>query len=193
MNDQHNKESERREQMENPMDSMTEGMDFQPAEGSGALRFFITLILGIAIGFGGAWLYFGLGDSGDAAGDAVSGAEAEEENAPAGGNNTAVASVALSDQSAGSQVALAKVVFDRIGWIAIYEDNEGAPGRILGAQIFDKGENAGVVELLRPTEVGMTYYAIMHSDSGDRRFDLADDPQMAGPSGKVVSQTFKAL
>src|SRR3989344_5950138 len=100
MNDQHNKESGQRE---DPMDSMTEGMDFQPAEGSGALRFFITLILGIAIGFGGAWLYFGLGDSGDATGDAVSGAEAEEENAPAGGNNTAVASVALSDQSAGSQ------------------------------------------------------------------------------------------
>lgn len=190
MNDQNIKESGRKE---DPMDSMTESMDFQPAESSGALRFFITLVLGIAIGFGGAWLYFGLGDS---AGEAD---EKAEESAEAGadvsgsGAETLSSSVALSDQSAGSRVALAKVVFDKTGWVAVYENSEGVPGKILGAQIFDRGENAGIVELLRPTEVGMTYYAILHSDNGDRKFDLASDPQMTDKSGKVVSQSFKAI
>lgn len=189
MNDQNIKDV----RSDEPIDSMTEEMDFQPAEGSGALRFFITLILGIAIGFGGAWLYFGFGDLDVGAEDGVADGKTEEKGNTPVSEAGALVSVAISDQSAGSRVALAKVVFDRTGWVAVYEDNEGAPGKILGAQIFDKGENAGVVELLRPTEVGKIYYAILHSDNGNREFDLTDDLQMTDKSGKAVSQSFKAI
>jgi len=78
--------------------------------------------------------------------------------------------VAADDQPAGSSVNVA-VKSDSEVWVAVHEDVDGKPSRILGAQLFSAGTNLGKVDLLRPTVAGMSYHAMLHSDDGDRKFD----------------------
>src|SRR3990167_6515166 len=67
----------------------------------------------------------------------------------------------------------------------------GVPGNILGAQLFDSVSNSGIVELLRGTEEGKIYYAIIRQDDGDRAFDLTKDILMTDTDGIFVSTEFK--
>ena len=98
--------------------------------------------------------------------------------------------VIVKDQEAGSSVAIEKVVLKNPGWVAIHEDSSDAPGRILGAQYFLSGENIGIVELLRNTIEGGIYYAMIHADDGDRKFDTKIDLPLLGKSGQPIMVKF---
>ncbi len=103
-------------------------------------------------------------------------------------------SILVKDQLAGVEVMVEQVVLANIGWVVTREDDgKGAPGKILGAQLFDAGawEN-GKVELLRGTEAGGTYYALIYSDNGDRAFDPKLDTPLTDATGQLVMATFKA-
>lgn len=85
-------------------------------------------------------------------------------------------SLAVADQSAGKNVVVGKVSVATAGWIVIHEDRAGKPGNILGALRVDPGTHSGLtVELLRDTSAGQVYYAMLHSDNGDKKFDHAVD------------------
>jgi hypothetical protein len=98
----------------------------------------------------------------------------------------------IEDQPAGLEVFVKKIDLPKSGWLAIREDNgKGEPGNILGAQLFDPGMTSGKVELLRNTEEGKIYYAMILSDNGDRAFIPKMDLPVLGIDGQPLSVSFK--
>jgi len=101
--------------------------------------------------------------------------------------------IAVSDQAPGMQVRVELVTFAEDGWVVIHEDLDGQPGIILGAQRFNAGANqSGVVDLLRGTEEGRVYYAMLHRDDGDRQFDHRVDTPVADTQGNAILMRFIA-
>lgn len=99
--------------------------------------------------------------------------------------------VLLNDQPPGTSVALGMVTLAMNGWVVIHEEENGKPGRILGARRFDAGMNrSGNVELLRPTEEGKVYFAMLHADDGDRQFDHTKDLPLQDPKGNAILMRF---
>lgn len=102
-----------------------------------------------------------------------------------------ISTVSADNQAAGNTVSVA-VKAEKETWVAIHEDVNGKPGKILGAQLFVKGTHTGVVQLLRPTTAGMKYYAMLHADNGDRKFDPAEDKALIGSTGAMIEDEFTA-
>lgn len=99
----------------------------------------------------------------------------------------------VADQTSGMLVTISTVTLNEQGWVAIHEDSDGNPGRILGAALVFAGERNNVpVELLRATEAGKTYYAMLHADDGDKSFDIGKDLPIKDSSGNVVMVKFTA-
>lgn len=101
--------------------------------------------------------------------------------------------IAVNDQPPGATVAVSFVTLGQSGWVAIHEEMDSKPGRIIGARRFDAGANqSGAVELLRPTEEGKVYFAMLHADDGDRQFDHQKDLPLTDPQGNVLHMRFIA-
>ena len=101
--------------------------------------------------------------------------------------------ISVKNQAAGLKVVLEKAAFETAGWVVIHEEDNSAPGRILGAQLFDAGTWAdGTVDLLRGTLAGQSYYAVLHSENGDRAFDPKTDTPILGADGTPVLSKFSA-
>ena len=99
----------------------------------------------------------------------------------------------INDQPAGMIVTAALTVLNEQGWVAIHEDANGEPGWILGATLVFAGERNNVaVELLRATEKGKTYYAMLHDDDGDKAFDMKKDFPIKDSTGSVIMMKFVA-
>lgn len=121
--------------------------------------------------------------------------ESAGESAPAPGALSTLTlggnAIAVNDQQPGLSVAVALVTLARDGWVVVHEDRDGKPGSILGAQRFNAGANqSGSVDLLRATEEGKVYYAMLHSDDGDRAFDHTKDLPITDPQGNVILMRF---
>lgn len=100
--------------------------------------------------------------------------------------------VAVLEQKPGMTVFVSLVAFGESGWLAIHDSNDGAPGRILGARRLQSGEHSQVtVELLRGTEDGHNYIAVLHSDDGDGVFDYAKDTPLIGFDGNPITMEFE--
>lgn len=105
------------------------------------------------------------------------------------GKNT----VDVENQSAGNIVTISSVELNQMGWVVVHEDVGGKPGNVLGAALVFAGEhNAVSVELLRKTEKGKTYYAMLHTDDGDKAFDLKKDRPIADSTGANIQISFVA-
>lgn len=91
--------------------------------------------------------------------------------------------VSVDEAKAGMSVSLADVTFPaKEGWVGVRNLNDGKLGMILGVARFsaEQGLNPKQIELLTPTVVGREYAIVFYSESGDRKFNLADDVQMEG-------------
>lgn len=100
-------------------------------------------------------------------------------------------SVNVPDQLAGRMVKVASVSLEKTGWIVIHEEREGIPGNILGARRFSAGSGSGDIELLRATNEGKVYYAMVHSDDGDSAFDFKKDVPLSDASEAPIMVKFK--
>lgn len=91
-------------------------------------------------------------------------------------NGEAVSSkLFVPDQLPGKVAKIQELAMDRSVWVAIHEDAEGKPGKILGARRFPSGHILnGEVELLRGMTPGL-YYAMVHEDDGVLGFNHAKD------------------
>lgn len=109
------------------------------------------------------------------------------------GNLATLPAVSLTNQSAGLGVLLQSVELTSPGWVVIHEDRTGVPGNALGAARFEAGvHTAASVTLLRGTEKGATYYAVIYGDNGDRIFNLKDDFPVRDESGNPILARFVA-
>ena len=104
---------------------------------------------------------------------------------------TGLSTVAADNQPAGKTVSVA-VKLEKEAWVAVHEETNGAPGKILGAQLFTAGTHFGKVELLRGTVAGAKYYAMLHADDGDRKFDHAKDMPLKNAAGQAITDEFAA-
>jgi len=101
--------------------------------------------------------------------------------------------ISTNDQSAGDVVVVDSVVVSGTSWIAVRDLDNGEIGNILGAQRLEAGEYSDVeVELLRPTEAGEEYVAVIFEDDGDLAFDYESDATVV-VDGSVVLDSFNVV
>lgn len=168
----------------------------------------LVFLVGIVVGFGSASLWLrrsnNAGTSGEADSTIAEGMSAEDSDEAAeksadlslaeisaalsGGKN----SVTAADQPAGDTVAVASAALAKDAWIAVHEDINGNPGKILGAQMFPAGDTSGIIQLLRATATGRTYHVMIHADDGDREFSAAEDMPVKNAEGNPVMAKFTA-
>ncbi len=101
--------------------------------------------------------------------------------------------VSALDQKAGKSVNTV-VSLDRKGWVAVHEQTDGKPGKILGAKHFGPATAFFSVPLQRATVAGRTYYVMLHSDDGDiNDFSLTRDLPLLGANAMPIMGMFNAL
>lgn len=152
-------------------------------------RYIIVAILAFLVGFGSAWLWLTKSEAGAKILKDKTANQILLEN----GNEPTGNSIVVSDQVAGISAKIDLVELEKLSWVAIHEDNNGAPGNILGAQLFDSGANSGTVELLRGMLPARTYYAMVHLEDGDRAFDPKKDLPLIDDVGQPVWAIFQTL
>lgn len=108
-------------------------------------------------------------------------------DATTGGNR-----IVMSDQYPGNVINVSSVQFAQPGWVVIHKNNGGSPGAIIGQTYFSAGFNTGKVSLSEMTIQGGTYYAMLHSDDGDKKFDATKDLPLKDSKGDIIMQIFKA-
>jgi hypothetical protein len=87
----------------------------------------------------------------------------------------------VEDGAAGMSVSLKDVTFPtKEGWVGIRDYSEGKLGLIKGVARFssEQGLKPTEVILVSPTVAGKEYAVVFYSESGDRKFNLADDVQI---------------
>ncbi len=171
------------------------------------VKVLVGFLIGLLVGIGGTWLVtrnHGASDetingatSTPVTGTITGGTTSGSGSVTSSGGSSLVPNGDFSvvDQSAGMTVAIDKVAFGQGGgWVVVHEDDNGGLGHVLGAAWFAEGSWNGTVELLRGTEAGKTYHAVLYGDAGsDKQFSLADDkPLLSQVDQKMVEQTFTA-
>ena len=158
----------------------------------------IALVVVVAVVAGGVGFWFGTmnarPEAPASASDITDEAAGNQPTAGAdltlsGGANT----IAVDDQDAGSTATIRMATLSEEGWVVIHEDWGGGPGNILGARRLSAGEHqAVVIELLRSTEGGKVYYAMLHRDDGDKAFAHTRDLPIMDAEGSPIMMRFVA-
>lgn len=120
--------------------------------------------------------------------------EDENANTLVDRDRTDASAISVESQPAGETVIVKRLLLGSRSWIVVHEDERGRPGGILGAARFTSGTHTEVsVELLRSTEPGGVYYAMIHSDDGDELFDPKLDTHLPDETGSPLMVRFSAL
>lgn len=114
-------------------------------------------------------------------------------------NTTITPSVEVVDQELTNvrEVTIKRIVSDGAGFIVIHEDNNGAPGAVLGHALLSSGPNREVkVSLSRDAINGETFYAMLHKDDpadGQYTFDgqNGEDGPVSDANGNIITPPFK--
>jgi LPXTG-motif cell wall-anchored protein len=103
-------------------------------------------------------------------------------------------SITVEDQEIGedNMVTIAEVVSPVEGWIVIHQEEDGAPGPVIGEAMVETGTNSDVTVEIDPDMVTDTLYAMLHEDTGEMgQFDFPDaDPPVTDEEGNVVMESF---
>ncbi|MDB5239035.1 MAG: hypothetical protein JWO00_370 [Candidatus Parcubacteria bacterium] len=99
-------------------------------------------------------------------------------------------SIVMSDQYPGNVVYLSSVQLQKAGWVEIHKDNAGQPGAYIGSAFVQSGINPVKITLTEPVIDGGTYYAMLHSDNGDQKFDATVDLPLKDASGNIIMRVF---
>jgi hypothetical protein len=119
-------------------------------------------------------------------------APTESEDPTSSGPSTEVNRIVMSDQYPGNMVYLSSVQLAKPGWVVIHKDNAGQPGDVIGSTYFASGINPGKVTLTSSTIEGGVYYAMLHTDDGDKIFDAKKDLPLKDSRGNTVMKLFRA-
>ena len=98
--------------------------------------------------------------------------------------------LSVADQSVGETVAVKSITLSKPGWVAIRDER----GWTLGAAWFETGTYTDAsVSLLRATEAGKRYQALLYIDTvGDHTFDLHAETLVTNADGSVAGSMFTA-
>lgn len=108
-------------------------------------------------------------------------------------SSTEVNRIVMSDQFPGNVVYVSSVQLAKGGWVVIHKDNAGKPGDVIGSAYYPAGINpGGKITLTASTVEGGVYYAMLHSDDGDKKFDIAKDLPLKDSKGNIIMKLFRA-
>src|SRR3990167_2758491 len=107
-------------------------------------KYVLTAVVAFLVGFSSAWFYL---DGNIKSLSVVGGEDGKEKNLDNGEGGAITAgtsgvlaesdAIVVNDQNPGTEVSIAKTIFEKGGWVVIHEDDgAGKPGKILGAQLF---------------------------------------------------------
>lgn len=102
--------------------------------------------------------------------------------------------VVVSEQRPGTSITGSLTVLAAPGYLVIHEDDNGAPGAILGASaLLQPGENSNVqVRLSRAARDGETLHAMLHFEKGgNTAFSAAEDTPVPSRLGGPISGWFQ--
>lgn len=159
----------------------------------------IALVVVVAVVAGGIGFWFGTLNARPEPAAPIGGTPGETiGNQPAAGSGITLPrgenAIAVDDQDAGSTATVRSATLSEEGWVVIHEDWNGKPGNILGARRLLAGTHqAVVVELLRSTEGGKVYYAMLHRDDGDKAFAHTRDLPVLDAGGSPIMMRFVAI
>lgn len=162
------------------------------------VRLVSVFILGILVGVGGFWLgthrenplkatnpLVLLGNQNTTTTPEAATSNLTENDAA--GTVSQTPGLKVEDQNPGKTVVVAQASLLKPAWVVVRESIGGKPGNVLGARLFDKGRNSGIVPLLRATVVGQSYYAELYTYSGVKRpFDVKLDTPLKNADGGTV-------
>ncbi len=143
----------------------------------------VALVIGLVIGLG---IGRNTAPTSNGSKVTVSVSPAKSNMTTANGDNTLV----VKDQPAGKMVVVDSINLNQSAWIAIHEDKNGKLGVIYGARLFNSESKGGEVILLRATQPGMKYYAMLHNENGDRVFDFKQDLPLNDETGDPIMTSF---
>lgn len=89
--------------------------------------------------------------------------------------------VKLEAPAAGKTVALDSATFPtKEGWVGVRDYNDGQLGGLLGVARYSEEQGLIPKEIIlqRATESGKQYAIVFYTESGDRKFNLAEDVQI---------------
>jgi len=89
----------------------------------------------------------------------------------------------VENGNAGKSVSLDSVTFPaKEGWVGVRNLSDGKLGMLLGVARFseEQGLIPKDIQLLTPTVSGREYAIVFYTESGDRKFNLANDVQVEG-------------
>ncbi len=96
-----------------------------------------------------------------------------------------------SPQQAGQSIVITQANIGEPTWVVVYEDRDGAPGNVLGAQLFFTS-GPGIVTLLRGTVAGQTYWVGTSVDDGDHKYTKTTDKPALNNDGTLQVVSFTA-
>lgn len=100
--------------------------------------------------------------------------------------------ITMSNQFPGNIVYVSSVNLSNGGFVVIHKDKDGEPGAVIGSEYFEPGNRPGTINLTEKTVEGSTYFAVLHSDDGDKVFDATKDLPIKDASGAFIMKSFKA-
>ena len=155
----------------------------------------ITIILIVLIILAGYWLFTGNGSNTNTAeipavidNNTAASSSVQEQ----GAEGLSSVGVKVEDQNPGRIVVVNQVLVNNPSWVVIHEDAGGKPGNLMGARLFEKGSNSGVIQLLNSMKDGKSYFAVIHTDNGNSTFELQKDAVLKDQSGKEIMIKFVA-
>jgi hypothetical protein len=132
--------------------------------------------------------------------DTTEPADADADDGAADGSDPqagVTGSITVDDQTTdGTEVLVDSAVMEGAdGWIVIHDDDDGAPGDIVGWNLFSAGERASLLVNMQPIVDAGTYWAMLHvDDPADGQFTFPDgegDPPLVGDDGTPVMDSFE--
>jgi hypothetical protein len=100
--------------------------------------------------------------------------------------------IVVADQYPGNVVYVSSIQLANGGWVEIHKDNAGMPGAIIGSTYVEKGISPVKITLSEKTQDGQLYYVMLHSDDGDKKFEVLKDLPIKDSKGNIVMKPFRA-
>ena len=99
----------------------------------------------------------------------------------------------ISNQGVDDLITVGFTQLTQDGYVVVHEDNEGAPGTILGSsELLASGRTDNFsVTLTRDAIEGETLYGMLHVDNGDNTFNAALDTPVVDEGGNIVLMIFQ--
>lgn len=157
------------------------------------------MIVVVAVVAGG-WKMFGSDIASAPGGKTNTPVASDTKSATGGSSSSAVPTTAAannltipSPQDAGAEVSVSSATVSEPTWLVVYELNNGALVRALGATLFFPENNGkgGTISLLRATQPNTAYFVGQSLDNGSHTFAIHVNKDVLDATGAIAGVTFK--